>query len=396
MAKEDLRADVKKETDPVVREGADSRPSGEKRGGWAGGPAAIALWAALFLLLGGVVGWSLARTLFAPQPTQIPTLHAHVESEWVPVRSPGAGTVRELKADVGHPVEKGDVLVVVRDDGIEARTDKALADVRTLRQRLREAREKPAEVKRRSGPENPVARQALKSAGERLAVEEQRLRRIAKGTDSDYVLYESNPLPTEPSSSGMSARDMARRRVEEARAEVEALRERREAGGTPEEDPGRLREWEEVLRSADREIEAIREALDAVRREYLLVGPVRGLVMRSLVQVGETVRDGQVLLWVADLDGTWLEADLDPSDVGKVQVGQKVQGILEKPPGTRVDGEIARVELIRGGDKGRAGDPDPSDPSASDPRYRIRVTPQNCPVELVPGMKASVRLGPPR
>jgi len=393
MTKEDPKADVEKNADPLAREEPGSHAPGKEREGWAGSFPAIALWATLFLLLGGVGGWSLARMGFAPQPVQGLTFYAHVESENVPVRSPGAGTVQELKADVGHPVEKGGFLVVVRDDGIEARTDKALADARTLQQRLREAQGKPAGVKKKAGPENPAARQALKSAKERLAVEEKRLQRIAKGTDSNYIFYESNPSLTEPSSSGMSAREMARRRVEEARAEVEFLRE---VDATVEADPGRLRELERILGAAEREIEAIGEALGAVSREYLLAGPVRGMVTRCSVQVGESVQSGQVLLWIADLDKTWLGADLDPSDGKNIQVGQKVQGILEDPPGIQVDGEISRVELLRGDGKGSEGDSDSSSPAAPDPRVRIRITAQNCPLELVPGMKASIRVEPHR
>ncbi|MBP8645308.1 MAG: efflux RND transporter periplasmic adaptor subunit [Syntrophobacteraceae bacterium] len=347
----------------------------------------LALGVLVSLIAGGAAGWYWAKSRPAPQVPPL-VLRGQVESERVPVRSPSRGTVQELNVDVDHRVEKGRVLAVIQDKDLDARIEGILAQARGLEEQLFEAERNLETSERNTAQKWGWTKEALDHAKERLDIEEKRLQRIAKGSDSNYVFYESNPSTVEESSSGMTALDLARRRVKEARAEVKFYQRSLDAEIGPEMGPSPQQKCKKVLDQILGGFQTIRQALVSVDRTFPVHSPVHGSVIRRMVQPGDKVQMDQVLLWVADHSTLWLHAEADLSLTAGAHVGRKVRAIPDAHPGVQIDGEVSRVELVGTREESGTGE------SPQSSRCRVVVTPVHSPIELVPGMPVTFYLEP--
>lgn len=347
----------------------------------------LALGVLVSLIAGGAGGWYWAKRRPAPQVARL-VLRGQVESERVPVRSPSRGTVQELNVEVDHRVEKGRVLAVIQDKDLDVRIEGILAQARGLEEQLFEAERNLETSERNTAQRWGWTEEALDRARERLNIEEKRLQRITKGSDSNYVFYESNPSAVEESLSGMTALDLARRRLKEARAEVKFYQRSLDAEIGPEVEPSSQQKCKKVLHQILGGFQTIRQALVSVDRTFPVPSPVHGSVVRRMVQPGDKVQMDQVLLWVADHSTLRLHAEANLSLAASVHVGRKVRAIPDAHPGVQIDGEVSKVELVGAREESGSGE------SPQSPRCRVVVTPVHPPIELVPGMQMTFYLEP--
>lgn len=64
--------------------------------------------------------------------------------------------------------------------------------------------------------------------------------------------------------------------------------------------------------------------LEATLRKKQIYAPISGMVMKRLVQPGETVKEGSQIIRLADIRHVRIEAEVDEFDSGKVRVGSPV------------------------------------------------------------------------
>lgn len=121
-----------------------------------------------------------------------------------------------------------------------------------------------------------------------------------------------------------------------------------------------------------------RQRKPAVR--LVLRSPQAGYVIEKKIVVGSSVEPGMTLLEVADLSSVWVEAEVFEKDVGFLQVGQRVEAVVEAYPGRVFTG---RVDLIY---------PVLQAPTRTN---RVRFVLENPQGELRPGMYATVRIETP-
>ncbi|MCX8066483.1 MAG: efflux RND transporter periplasmic adaptor subunit [Anaerolineae bacterium] len=119
--------------------------------------------------------------------------------------------------------------------------------------------------------------------------------------------------------------------VEAARAALEKL----EAGPTPEE----VALAEAQLHQA----EAALALIDAQLAQLTLVSPITGTVATRSVHPGETVAPGTTLLTLTNLDEVKLVLYISESQIGRIQVGQRVEVTVDSFPGRIFVGHVASI-----------------------------------------------------
>lgn len=71
--------------------------------------------------------------------------------------------------------------------------------------------------------------------------------------------------------------------------------------------------------------------------------PITGTVLKRLANPGEIVAPGQAVVMVADLRQVYITANVEETDLGKVQPGQFVDFTVDSFPGVRFTGRVQQV-----------------------------------------------------
>jgi Cu(I)/Ag(I) efflux system membrane fusion protein len=87
------------------------------------------------------------------------------------------------------------------------------------------------------------------------------------------------------------------------------------------------------------ELERTRKATDTIT----LLSPFRGVVQSVPVEQGKSVKVGDMLVEVADLNVVWVWADFYENELSMLQVGQKIAVTAKSYPGETFDGTISLI-----------------------------------------------------
>lgn len=74
-----------------------------------------------------------------------------------------------------------------------------------------------------------------------------------------------------------------------------------------------------------------------------LRSPIEGTIIKTLVKEGEVASPGQTVAMVVDLEQLYVSANIEETDIHKVQVGQKVEIRVDTYSGTVLSGTVAEI-----------------------------------------------------
>ncbi|MBP2626017.1 MAG: secretion protein HlyD family protein [Firmicutes bacterium] len=80
----------------------------------------------------------------------------------------------------------------------------------------------------------------------------------------------------------------------------------------------------------------------------VIVTPIAGIVAKALVDQGEIISAGQPIFSITNPDDSWIEANIEETAIGKVQVGQAVSFKIDAYPGKEFRGEVIDVGTATG------------------------------------------------
>ncbi len=229
--------------------------------------------------------------------------------------SPIATTVKRLFVKEGDHVRKGQLLLQLDDDDIRTQAARAQAQVKTAQ----------------------ADQSALKNSG----------------TQEELLTLQSQLVKAH------SARDLAQHNLD-------SLRRLQQSGAAS---PGEVRQAEDTLQRAqadltlaeskqkDRyskpeaarieaqaaEAEAAYESAEDALRKSSVRAPFDGIVYSLPVKTGAFVQGGDLLLQEADLSKVLVRAFVDEPDIGRLQVGQKVEITWDAVPGRTWTGTVNTV-----------------------------------------------------
>lgn len=255
-------------------------------------------------------------------------------SEEIPVSSDVTGRIAEILVDEGSTVEKGAILARLEPFVYQSRVEAARAALAKS-----EAHRKLLEAGARS-EEIDVARAALNEAraSHRLAMLAwERTRQLLAAGDI-------------PQHQGDSVREEAEGAGERVRAAEERLRMALN-----------LTRREE-LEAAVAEVDERRHELAVATAELdktILRAPIKGTIIRKNLRIGEAVSPFQItpIVTIADLDHLRVRAEVDEIDLGRVQLGQKVEVEVLATPGQPIPGKVERIAHSMGRRKLESNDP---------------------------------------
>jgi len=101
------------------------------------------------------------------------------------------------------------------------------------------------------------------------------------------------------------------------------------------------------LKSAEHEVSNARADRDQILANiaYLkILSPIAGVVTARAVEPGAVVVPGQTLLSLINLDTVYLRAYVPEGDIGNVRIGQKAKITLDARPDKPFDGEVIQID----------------------------------------------------
>ena len=258
------------------------------------------------------------RRNFSAAVVAIGAVKAQIGAE-VRVGSRISGRVRRLRANIGDPVMRGQVLAELETEDLDALVAQRQAELNLAEAKLRSSeRLAPEEIARAE------AELARFEATARLAADEwarqQALlgQRVATVAEADAA--------RERHLVAQAQRDGARRALELARA------------GSVEQ-----------RKQAEAEVARARAALQSARvdRSFAIItAPISGVVASVATQEGETVAAGlnaPTFVTILDLDRLQVNAYVDEVDIGKVAVGQAASFSVDAYPSQEFEGKVTAV-----------------------------------------------------
>lgn len=138
-----------------------------------------------------------------------------------------------------------------------------------------------------------------------------------------------------------------------------------------------------------REVQAAMEEAGKDVRETVFSAPMDGIVTSINIEQGENVvtgtmnNAGTVLLTIADLDTMEVIAEVDETDVVKLEAGQRAKVLVDALPDTTLRGEVSSI-----GQSGLRA----NDGTGQAIHFRVKVRVIDPPASLRPGMSADVEV----
>lgn len=326
---------------------------------------------AALLIFGGIfLGVTLARDTQPASPAPVAAATASLDwvaapgrvepvSEEINVAAELNGKLREVRVEEGDAVEAGEILAVLENDDYAARVASAEAELTRREAELRRVvNGARAQERREAWAEVKAAEAVLENARVEMN------RRVTGFRDGVFAREEA---------------DRAEREYSVARARYDAALQRHNLVDDEAREEDRSR--------AEAEVAAARAHLSearALHEKTFLRAPIRGVILRKHLKGGESVstqRDTPIVT-LADLSTLRVRVDVDETDVGKVQVGQRAYVTADAYPGQKFWGRILRVGRVLGKKNIRT----------DEPTERVDKKILETLVELEPGTKLPVGL----
>ncbi len=105
----------------------------------------------------------------------------------------------------------------------------------------------------------------------------------------------------------------------------------------------------EELAIVEAQVEQARAALEQAKlrlADAILVAPFPGTVVSIAADAGEFVPAGIPVIVLADLERYYIDARVDETDIGRVQVGQDAAIVLDAFPDTTLGGKVTRIDPL--------------------------------------------------
>jgi HlyD family secretion protein len=229
--------------------------------------------------------------------------------------APIATTVKKLLVKEGDHVRKGQLLLQLDDDDIRTQAARAQAQVKTAQ----------------------ADQASLKTGGtqeEVLTLNSQLVKARSARDVSQRSLEALQRLQQEGAASPGEVRQ-AQDTLQRAQADVNLLEQKqKERYSQPEV---------ARIQAQGAEAQAAYDAAEEALRKSSVRAPFDGIVYSLPVKVGTFVQAGDLLLQEADLSKVLVRAFVDEPDVGRLQVGQKVEVTWDAIPGRMWTGLVNMV-----------------------------------------------------
>jgi HlyD family secretion protein len=341
-------------------------------------PVAVTL-----VVLAALVGIGYVRTLGSAEPIRLTGV---VSADEVIVATQLGGAIQELLVDEGDWVERGDPIAVLESEELEAEERRQRAAIDRLRVKLEQAQEKTAVEGERIEVQIAGAEARLQFA--RSQYREALLLRTQQERDAAYnrALAEEGLVPRQEQEKMETELSLSFVRVQSSQDQVLTAEVELELARATE------RELQLAVRDAEQisaELEGARAELERIvarLRHSEIQAPRAGRVNLRVATEGESVKAGDPLVTLVDLNDVWVRAQLEEGQLDRVVPAQKVTVVLAS--GEELEGEVTFISPVAEFATRR----DASREQRDIRTFSIKVAVPNPDLRVHPGMTAYVLL----
>jgi membrane fusion protein (multidrug efflux system) len=300
-------------------------------------PTLMAL--AAVLLVGGIFGYQ----EFQERLAYLHEEDARIRADMVTVSSRSAGWVTRVAASEGEMVDTGTTLVVLDDRDAKLVLDELTAQLEAVGAEKERLRAEQELVRKQTDSHLQSERSALAAARVTVSSLKPQLDLAKRDLERTRRLYEQKVA--------------SRRQLDQSETQLQRIeREHSIAVANLQGAEAQVKEAEAeraqldvlagelaVLGKREAEIAAKigRQRLDLEDRT--IKSPVKGVVDRTFVEIGEYVSPGQRLMLVHDPDLIWIEANVKETEVRRLVVGQEVLVTVDAYPDESFTGKVEKI-----------------------------------------------------
>lgn len=246
------------------------------------------------------------------------TARGTVEVREVNIAPIAAGRLITVRAEEGAAVAVGDTLAVLSAPTLAADAEAAMARVASLRALLRD-------LEAGSDP------QEIAKAEAELAAKEADAARLAKDRDRLRALLDAGALAPREYDAAATAAAVAAAQVVAAR-EVVSLRR-----------AGPRRDRIAAARADVAQAEAVLSARRATNADFVLLAPIRGIVLARLAEPGDLVPLGSAIMRLGAMESPWVRIFVPARMLTRLAIGDSA-AIYPPGAGGAVAGKEGQVE----------------------------------------------------
>jgi len=274
-----------------------------------------------------------------------------------------SGRVVERLVDEGYKVKRGDRLAILDSAELESTVAQSKANLNESLARLEELRTG-------SRP------QELEQAKANLLQREAELAKAKKDYERNMGLYKEELVSAQQMDESTKAYHVAASLYENALQALSLVKE----GPRKEE-----------IKMAEHRVEQARASLrvnEERLKDTVIYAPTDGVVLRKLVELGETVSPGTPVLTIGDLEHPWIKVYVKEDKLGYVKLNQRAVITVDTYKGKKYEGTVTYISS--------EAEFTPKNVQTQEERVRlvfgIKVSVKNINDELKPGMPADVRI----
>lgn len=321
--------------------------------------------------------------------------NAVVQGTTIPVNVAVQGKVLSVSVEEGDYVKAGAVIAQLQNSDYKSKLNEAQEQVRKAEAQKSKAEKGLEDLKKRVPVEMSRATKAVEASRAKLKAVEVKMQGGSVKPDRSHVVVKAGPGYVRQKQEKEIARKVAKEEVLAARKELKGNEERlRTAKAKHNLMETKLRS----LAAAKARLERYRTSLDKAR-DYLaattISTPISGIVSKRVVGEGDTVKSGDPVALLVDMNRLWVEAGVADADLKTVSIGKTVHVRFDAYPDKISKGTIVAVGCRTSGD---AGPPTEALPSAGDSKSAIdvplKVELSQFDRQLKPGMRASIIIDP--
>jgi membrane fusion protein (multidrug efflux system) len=338
--------------------------------------------------------------------SHVSTDDARVKGTLITVSPRVAGRLTSVLVEQGQPIQQGEVIARIQQDDYlaQAKLSEAVLEAAkselasaTLELELAQAvavgeierseailgasESQLAEAEKAAGLESQIVKADLREKA--AAVEEARAQLLSAKINQDMAegefkraqqLFEDGIIATEQRDQMAAAYDRATAQYQSAQEtlnksialleratadsrRVQLLQEniRTQQGKVKESaalkslalaEQQRVKMQEEILKTLQAKVKEAQARLDLARLRLdktVITSPVDGVVSQAIADPGEHIQPGQPIAIVNDPQDVWVEANIEETDIRKIQLGQPVDLDVDAYPQRKFAGKVIQI-----------------------------------------------------
>ena len=274
------------------------------------------------------------------------TLHeedARIRAEMVTISSRVAGWVTAVSAKEGETVEVGTALIVIDDRGVKAVVRELNAELEGINAEKERLKAQQILVRKQTESKLIAERSELSAAQVVVSSLVPQLKLSKRELERTAGLFRRKVASRRQVDQSQEKLQKIEREHEIALAKVSGARARvRQA----EVERARLDVLDGdliVLGKREAQIKARKRRHKLDIGDRVIESPLKGIVDRRFVDIGEYVLPGQRLVLIHDPERIWIEANIKETEVRRLKTGQSVEVTVDAYPEENFKGYVERI-----------------------------------------------------